>query len=395
MATIFDERLELRTETPAMRSARPVVDFDQARVLAERHGTPLLCVSKSVVARNYEILKAGLPGVELFYAAKSNPDLTILRTLRSRGGSVDVCSVGELRAALKAGFTPDQMLHTHPCKTRDNLMTCYNAGLRWFVYDNINELRKVHALTPDVTLLLRVAMSSASSLINLSAKFGCAPREAVDLLIEARNLGMRVNGISFHVGSQTLAPEDYDVAIARVREIFNEAAAVGIDLEVLDIGGGMPAPYRESIMSLEAFCQVVNSSLQTHFGDLPIRIIAEPGRVISADTTTLITSVIGKSVRPNGMTQYIVDDGIYGSFSGKVFDHTDFPLLVEDQMFRASHPCVVSGPTCDSTDIVSKDQELPDLKIGELILVPTMGSYTAASASTFNGLDLAKSVTVS
>lgn len=392
MATILEDRSTIvRAET---RAATPVVSFDQAKDLAAVHGTPLLAVSRSAVRRNFEALQSGLPGVEFYYAAKSNPNSTILRTLFELGCSVDVCSVGEMNAALDAGFVPSQMLHTHPCKTEANLMTCYHAGLRWFVYDNVNELRKVRQLTPDVTLLLRVAMSSASSLINLSAKFGCAPSEAVGLLREARDLGMKVNGIAFHVGSQTLNPDDYDKALATVRKIWDEAAAEGIELEVLDIGGGMPAPYRESVLSLEAYCEMVSQSLATHFGDLPIRVIAEPGRVVSAESTTLVTSVIGKSVRPNGMTQYIIDDGLYGSFSGKVFDHVDFDILAEDAADRPAFPCVVAGPTCDSTDVVTRDQELPDLEIGELLIVPTMGAYTNASASTFNGLDLAKPIEV-
>lgn len=391
MAAILEDRVS--TSAPE-RVATPVVGFEQARNLAANHSTPLLCYSRSVVRRTYELLRSGLPGVEFYYAAKSNPNSTILRTLFELGCSVDVCSVGEMQAAFDAGFVPEQMLHTHPCKTEANLMTCYRAGLRWFVYDNINELRKVHSLTPDVLLLLRVAMTSSSSLINLSAKFGCAPSEAVDLLKEARRLGMKVNGIAFHVGSQTLNPEDYDAALRKVRAIWDEAAAEGIELEVLDIGGGMPAPYREAVLSLEAYCEMVQQSLATHFGDLPIRIIAEPGRVISAESATLVTSVIGKSVRPNGMTQYVIDDGLYGSFSGKVYDHVDFTIMAEDAGERPNYPCIVAGPTCDSTDVVTRDQELPDLDIGDLLLVPTMGAYTNASASTFNGLDLAKAVEV-
>jgi ornithine decarboxylase len=392
MATILEDRFS--AVLPADRVATPNVSFDRAKDLAALHPTPLLCVSRSAVRRNFQALQAGLPGVEFYYAAKSNPNSTILRTLFELGCSVDVCSVGEMHAALDAGFVPSQMLHTHPCKTEANLMGCHRAGLRWFVYDNANELRKLRDLTPDVTLLLRVAMSSASSLINLSAKFGCAPSEAVGLLREARDLGMNVNGIAFHVGSQTLNPEDYDRALAAVRQIWDEAAADGIELEVLDIGGGMPAPYRESVLSLEAYCDMVSRSLATRFGDLPIRIIAEPGRVISAESTTLVTSVIGKSVRPNGMTQYIIDDGLYGSFSGKIYDHVDFEIVAEDANDRPTFPCVVAGPTCDSTDVVTRDQELPDLEIGELLIVPTMGAYTNASASTFNGLDLAKAVEV-
>jgi ornithine decarboxylase len=391
MATVLEDRW---VSTEQYRSARPVVDFDRAKRLAAEYGTPLICVSRSAVLRNYEALRDGLPGVEFFYAAKSNQDATILRTLREAGCSIDICSVGELEAALDAGFTPSQMLHTHPCKTLHNLMTCYRAGLRWFVFDNRNELHKLHRHTPDVDLLLRVAMSSASSLINLSAKFGCAPSEAVDLLLEARSLGMNVNGLEFHVGSQTTSPEDYDIAFSRIRRVYDAAAEKGIELEVIDFGGGLPAPYRDAVLTLDTFCESIRQSLDLHFGDLPVRIVAEPGRGISAETGTLITQVIGKSTRPNGKTQYIIDDGLYGSFSGKVYDHVDYPLLAEDALLRPVYESIVAGPTCDSTDVVASDQDLPDLAIGELLLVPSMGAYTNASASTFNGLDIARRIEV-
>jgi ornithine decarboxylase len=391
MATVLEDRW---VSIEAYRSAQPVIEFDQAKRLAARYGTPLICVSRSAVLRNYEALRDGLPGVEFYYAAKSNPDATILRTLREAGCSIDICSMGELQAALEVGFDPSQMLHTHPCKTLHNLMTCYDAGLRWFVFDNRNELHKLHRHTPDVDLLLRVAMSSASSLINLSAKFGCAPSEAVDLLLEARSLGMNVNGLEFHVGSQTTSPDDFDIAFGRIRRVWDAAAEKGIELDVIDFGGGLPAPYRDAVLTLDTFCDAIRQSLDTHFGDLPVRLIAEPGRGISAETGTLITQVIGKSTRPNGKTQYIIDDGLYGSFSGKVYDHVDYPLIAEDMMVRPTYESIVAGPTCDSTDVVACDQDLPDLSIGELLLVPSMGAYTNASASTFNGLEIARRIEV-
>lgn len=373
----------------------PNITFRQATTLVKKHGTPLLCVSRGAVRRNYEILREALPGVEFYYAAKSNPDVTILKVLKKAGCKIDVCSVGETIAALEAGFTPEEMLHTHPCKTMHNLTWCYEQGLRNFVYDNRTELQKIKDHAPEASLLLRVAMSSYSSLINLSAKFGCAPSEALGLLKDAQALGVKVDGIAFHVGSQTIDPGDYAIAFAQVRKIYEEAARNGIVLKVIDIGGGMPAPYREAVMGLGSFCQNLNEALTEHFGDLPVKIIAEPGRALSADTTTLVTSVIGKSVRPNGKTQYIIDDGLYGSFSGKVFDHVDYPLIAEKAKSRPNFECIVAGPTCDSTDLVATEQPLPDLALGEVLLVPSMGAYTNASASTFNGLEIARRVEVS
>jgi ornithine decarboxylase len=400
MATVLESLSSSESTTSSVyRSAEPVVSFAEAESLAGQFGTPLLVASRSVLLRHYEALRSSLPGVELFYAAKANPAEAILRPLCEAGSSVDVCSYGEMQAALSAGFTPDMMIHTHPCKTVQNLTDCYAAGLRWFTFDNANEIGKLARYAPEASLILRLAVSSSSSLINLSAKFGAFEADAVPLMLAARNAGLAVRGMSFHVGSQCRAPEDFHSALLQARRIWNRAAAAGIQLEVLDVGGGLPAPYRDSVLSLEVYCRSLGQSLDETFGDLicgddgqrPIRVIAEPGRGLVADSMTLITRVIGKSVR-GGNTWYIIDDGLYGSFSGQLFDHVEYPLVARNADDRPLTPCVVAGPTCDSSDVVTRDQMLPDLDIGELLLVPTMGAYTSASASNFNGLDLARVV---
>jgi ornithine decarboxylase len=392
MATVLESCLASESVTSSVyRAAEPVVSFEEAQGLAEQFGSPLLVASRTALLRNYQALRQALPGVEFFYAAKANPAEAILRPLCEAGCSVDVCSYGEMQAALKAGFTPDQMIHTHPCKTVQNLTSCYAEGLRWFTFDNANEIPKLVRYAPDVNLLLRLAVSSSSSLINLSAKFGASEADAVPLLCEAREAGLSVKGMSFHVGSQCRSPEDFHTALQQARRIWNRAAERGIDLEVLDFGGGLPAPYRDSVLTLDAYCRSLSQSLEETFGDLPIRVIAEPGRGLCADTVSLITRVIGKSVR-GGTTWYIIDDGLYGSFSGQMFDHVEYTLLARDALDRPLYPCVVAGPTCDSSDVVTREQLLPDLEIGELLLVPTMGAYTCASASNFNGLDMARMI---
>ncbi len=399
MASVLESLSSSESTTSSVyRSAEPVVSFAEAESLAEQFGTPLLVASRSVLLRNYEALRSSLPGVEFFYAAKANPVEAILRPLCEAGSSVDVCSYGEMQAALKAGFTPEMMIHTHPCKTVQNLTSCYAEGLRWFTFDNANEIPKLARHAADANLLLRLAVSSSSSLINLSAKFGAFEPDAVSLMLAARDAGLSVRGVSFHVGSQCRSPEDFHSALVQVRRIWDGAAAAGIDLEVLDVGGGLPAPYRDSVLSLDAYCRSLAQSLDETFGDLinsdrPIRVIAEPGRGLVADSMSLITRVIGKSVR-GGNTWYIIDDGLYGSFSGQMFDHVEYPLMAQNADDRPLLPCVVAGPTCDSSDVVTRDQMLPDLEIGELLLVPTMGAYTCASASNFNGLDLARIVGV-
>ncbi|MBS0264832.1 MAG: type III PLP-dependent enzyme [Planctomycetes bacterium] len=393
MATVLDQITTESSAADVYRSARPVVSFAEAEVLAQQFGSPLLVASRSVLLRNYEAMRAALPNVELFYAAKANPADAILRPLCEAGSSVDVCSWGEMQAALQAGFSPDNMIHTHPCKTVQNLTNCYNAGLRWFVFDNENEIPKLAQYAPDAKLILRLAVSSSSSLINLSAKFGAFEADAVPLMLAAQAAGLSVKGMSFHVGSQCRSPEDFHHALCQARRIWDKAVRAGIELEMLDVGGGFPAPYMDSVLTLDVYCRSLQRALDETFGDIPVRVIAEPGRGLVAETMTLITRVLGKSTRA-GTRWYIIDDGLYGSFSGQVFDHVEYPILARAAQEREQFSCVVAGPTCDSSDVVNRDQKLPDLEIGELLLVPTMGAYTCASASPFNGLDLARIIGV-
>lgn len=377
----------------ALRTARPNLSFDAAKTLAAIHGTPLLVVSRSQLERNYLAMRAAMPQVELFYAAKANPDQAILRTLCDLGCSIDVCSFGEAQAALQAGFTPERMLHTHPCKQESNLARCHALGLRLFVYDCYRELDKIEPYAGDIGLLLRLAMSNSASLIDLSAKFGAAPEEGLGLLQAARARGLDVKGLSFHVGSQCTSPDGFLWAFEKARRVWDEAADAGIPLEILDIGGGFPAPYRSDVLTLDEFCDALQAGLDRWFGDVPARIIAEPGRGLCADASTLVTRVIGTNIR-RGVRWYYIDDGLYGSFSGKVFDHADFPLIAENAADRPTYPCVVAGPTCDSGDVVTVDQELPELEIGDLLMVPTMGAYSSASACPFNGLPVADTVAI-
>ncbi len=375
------------------RVARVNLTFDQARQLTDQHGSPLLVVSRTKLINTYWAMKQSMPGVDLFYAAKANPDRHILSTLCAENAFVDVCSAGEMHAALAAGFSPERMLHTHPCKTDANLLECYQAGIRWFVYDNPIEAAKVARLTPDVNLLLRLATTGASSRINLSAKFGAPMEQALEMLAVAKSMNLKVRGFSFHVGSQCLNPEDYCGVLREVRQVWEDARSAGHSLEVLDIGGGFPAPYREQAPTIESFGGTIWRGLRQTFGDLDIRLIAEPGRGLCTECVTLVTTVIGKSDRW-GIPWVYIDDGLYGSFSGKMFDHTDFPLIVANDGSRELRSCVVAGPTCDSSDIVCRDQLLPELELGDLILVPSMGAYAGASASPFNGLPVASSVCI-
>ena len=368
--------------TPLPKTAiEPNLSFDRAAALAGTMATPFLVLSPSRIQTTIRTLRTCLPGVGLYYAMKSNPDPELLGLLNGQVDGIDVASYGEVTVAAAAGVAPDRLFHSNPIKKDTDIINCVKHGVQWFTFDNADEIQKLRAHAPDANVLLRVAIKNSSCVVNLGAKFGVPVEDAIPLLLQARAAGVNVRGIAFHVGSQSMDPGVYTTALTLVRGLFDAAAAVGVRLDTLDIGGGFPVVYRTAVPKLEDFCRVVSRSLSETF-PAGVRIIAEPGRCISGDAMTLVVRVIGRSMR-NGVPWYFIDDGLYGAFSGKLFDHCDYELMPAKS--GPVRECVVAGPTCDSIDIVAEDQLLPDLEIGDMLLVPGMGAYTRASATSFNG----------
>ncbi len=357
------------------------LSFDRASELAETVPTPFLVLSPTRIQQTIRTLRTCLPGVGLYYAMKSNPDPELLGLLNGLVDGIDVASYGEVAVAAAAGFAPDRLFHSNPIKKHTDITKCVQHGVEWFTFDNVDEIDKLRTYAPDADVLLRVAIKNDSCVVNLGAKFGVKAEDAVPLLLQARAAGVNVRGIAFHVGSQSVDPAVYTKALTLVRGLFDAAEAAGVRLDTLDIGGGFPVVYRTAVPKLEDFCRVVSRSLSDTF-PAGVRIMAEPGRCISGDSMTLVVRVIGRSIR-DGVPWYFIDDGLYGAFSGRLFDHCDYELIPSKT--GPVRQCVVAGPTCDSIDIVTEDQLLPDLEIGDLLIVPGMGAYTRASATCFNG----------
>ena len=361
--------------------AEPVITFARANDLAQVTPTPFLALSSKRVQENVAKFARGLPRVRLYYAMKSNPDLNLLRSLRDIVEGIDVASYGEVCIAKKAGITPDRLIHTNPVKKPTDIEICAKHGVRWFTFDNIDEIPKLQRFAPKANLLLRVAIKKRNCVIDLSSKFGAQEKDVFPLLYAACSAGLNVRGVAFHVGSQCKTPDSYLPALRVVRRIFDRASSESFAFDTLDIGGGLPISYRSPLPGVSEFCDVLSQGLEKLFPE-NLRIIAEPGRSISGDAMTLVVRVIGRSLRKN-IPWYYIDDGVYGAFSGRLFDKCDYRLIPERS--GPLTPCVVAGPSCDATDIVSTDQMLPRLEIGDLLLVPGMGAYTSVSATSFNG----------
>ncbi len=365
------------------------MDFSRVQELAAQHGTPALFLSESRLRSAYRALALSLPGVELYYAVKSNCDPAIIAILNSENSFFDICSNGEIDIVRNAGICAGRCIHTHPIKRESDIRYALDFGVDTFVVDNEDELLKFIPYKNRCGLLVRMSIQNPGCLVNLSHKFGEAPEHTFNLIKKGHDLGLRIKGISFHPGSQNENALKYIEALEYCRDICRQAALSGIAIEVIDIGGGFPISYLASVMPIANFCQPINEYLTRYFSNY--RIIAEPGRVISGPSVSLATTVIGRSMR-NGAWWYYLDEGMYGSFSGKMYDHADYPMVVSRSGER--HNSVLAGPTCDSIDVLYENIRLPLLQIGDVLLFESMGAYTSASASDFNGFPRAKIVVV-
>ncbi len=378
-----------RDAAQSLRLAAPYTRPDLEALVA-RHGSPLLLVDCDVIRAQYRRLAAALPGVDLHYALKPLPELAVVQALKQIGGYFDLASGGEVELVRSAGVDPDRCIHTHPIKRDADIRDALRFGVRIFVADNADELGKFVRHRKRVRILLRVAFRAADAVCDLSRKFGCDPEAVPGLLALARTLGVEVVGLSFHVGSQTPTPAMHVRAVEACGTLITAARAAGFNLSVLDIGGGFPADYREAAMPIEEFCAPIRAALAA----LPsgLRLLAEPGRYISAPAGTCVASVVGRALR-DGRWWFYLDDGVYGSFSGQVYDHARYPvsaLRESDQRV----PAVLAGPTCDSIDVIDDQIELPLLEAGELVVGRHMGAYTSACAGDFNFIARARVLAV-
>jgi len=366
----------------------PAVDYRQ---LVAEYGAPLLVLDGDALRIQYRALRAALPRVELHYAIKALPHPAALAVLDQMGASFDIATRGEIDMLRDLSMDPRRTIHTHPIKKDSEIRAALRFGCTTFVVDNPDELQKFSRYRHRVGLLLRVGIRSKDAVVDLSRKFGCTPEEAPFLLAQARQLGIHVKGLSFHVGSQSGSAEGHCRAIRICAEIIRESRAQGIaKLTVLDIGGGFPVSYDAVVPDIDAFCAPIREALAELPGN--IRLLAEPGRFLAAPAITAIASVVGRAWR-DGRRWYYLDDGVYGAFSGQIYDHTHYPLNTlpaEGEL----QPSVLAGPTCDSIDVIAEDIQLPELAIGDLVIGRMMGAYTWASASEFNSLPIPRVLVV-
>lgn len=329
-----------------------------------------------------------LPTVKPFYAVKCNPNISLIATLASLGSNFDCASRAEIESVLSLGVSPDRIIYANPCKSESHIKYAASVGVNVTTFDSVGEVEKIKKWHPKCDLLLRIKpeediTNGASTCLGL--KYGALEDEVPELLKAADAAGLKVTGVSFHVGSGGAAAKAYHNAILSAKNVFETASRLGMaKMKILDIGGGFisGSKFEEAAFN-------VNDAIKTHFGnEEDVVVIGEPGRYFAETSFTLATKVIGKRVRGE-LREYWIDDGIYGTLNNIVFDFatvTCMPLRFgTENVTKTYYPSTVFGPTCDSVDTVLKDYDMPELEVNDWLVFPNMGAYTVSSGTNFNG----------
>jgi ornithine decarboxylase len=372
----------------------------ELKSLAAKHGTPLVVIDHDVIRRNYATFRRYLPKVQCYYAVKANPAPEIVRTLYRAGASFDVASMPEFMTVYdnirrlpkrqRQDFIWDKIIYANPTKPKETLLAL-DKYKPLVTFDNLTELDKIKRFAPNAGVVLRLAVANTGSQCELSNKFGCATGEAVDLMLAAFRMGLVVEGISFHVGSQCTNFQNFVQALNIAAAVIQEARERGgYEIKILDIGGGFPAPYNQHVRPFRDLARVINAEIDRLF-DKNIQILAEPGRFLVATAATSIARVIGKAVR-EGKRCFYIDDSVYHTYSGIIFDHCPYPLKALRKGKR--EVCAVFGQTCDGLDVISQSELLPNLDVDDLVYSENIGAYSNASSTWFNGFPPARVVHV-
>jgi len=353
------------------------------------HATPYLLCDLETVRDRYRRLTTALPGVDCHYAMKCNSAPELLETLSGIGSRFEVASLGELAMLQRVGVDPAEVLYSNTVKPPAHVAAAYEAGLWRFAFDSDGELHKLATHAPGASVIVRIRVDDSASAFPLSRKFGADVEDAVRLMLLARSLGLKPYGVTFHVGSQCSTPLAWRQAIAACALLMVNLQAHGIQLEMLNLGGGFPARYVDEVPTLDTLSQVIFSSIEELLPYHPTTIAAEPGRFLVAESGVIAAGILGREIRAGENWLYL-DTGAYHGLmeTQQTVGQWRYPLWTS----RADHanaslaPYTVTGPSCDSSDTMFVGAMLPNgLDVGDRLYIASTGAYTLSYASHFNG----------
>ena len=351
---------------------------------------PCLVVDLDVVRENYLAFAKSLPDSKVFYAVKANPAPEILKLLAALGCCFDVASVNETQAALEAGASPERISYGNTIKKESDIAAAFALGVTLYAVDCEAEVEKIARAAPGSRVICRIHCDGTGSEWPLSRKFGCEPEFATDILEVAHKRGLVAHGISFHVGSQQHNVEAWDRALASAAAIFRGCAERGINLAMVNLGGGFPAKYIRKTPKLESYGKAIFKSLRKHFGNNLPNTIVEPGRGLVGNAGVIEAEVVLIAKRsPEDEVRWVyLDIGKFHGLAETIDESIRYPIRTPRDRDETA-PCIIAGPTCDSVDVLYEKTPYPlpvSLAIGDKVLIEAAGAYTTTYSSVgFNG----------
>jgi ornithine decarboxylase len=363
-----------------------------ARFLAEQKPqTPCLVVDLDVIAHNYKRLQKAMPLAAIYYAVKANPAPEIVKLLAKLGSNFDTASIYEIEDCLNMGITPERISFGNTVKKQTDIARAFKAGVNLFAFDSQAELEKLAAAAPGARVFCRIFMTGEGADWPLSRKFGCDVEMARDLLVAARDMGLDPHGVSFHVGSQQRDLKQWDIALGKTKMLFTALNEKGIELKLINLGGGFPAKYRTRVPTFDAYGQAIMAAMTEHFGNRLPQMIVEPGRGIAGDAGVIQAEVVLISTKTYGDTKRWVylDIGKFGGLPETMGEAIQYRLKTPHED-GPTGPVILAGPTCDEVDVLydKADYRLSlALKVGDKIIIEAAGAYTTTYSSVaFNGI---------
>lgn len=357
---------------------------------AERLATPCLIIDLDIVRARYEALRRALPQAEIYYAVKANPAPEIISALAKLGSNFDLASPGEIDICRELRVPPSRLSFGNTIKRESAIADSRHNGVDLFALDSMAELEKLARVAPGSRVYCRMLVENKGAEWPLTRKFGCDAHMAIDLLVAAKNRGLRPAGLSFHVGSQQTDPHQWAAAIAHAAWIFRGCAHRGVNLELLNLGGGLPAHYREPVPPLDIYADTIEKALIEAFASSRPHIMIEPGRYLAGDAGLLRTEVMlisRKSAQERERWIYL-DAGRYNGLDETLDERIHYRLRTSCDG-GARGPAILAGPTCDSADILYRRRpyDMPlELAIGDTVDFLSAGAYTGSTAAVaFNG----------
>ena len=351
---------------------------------------PCLVVDTEVVRENFLAFAKALPDSRVFYAVKANPAPEILKLLAELGSSFDCASIQEIDMALAAGATPDRISYGNTIKKERDIAAAHERGIRLFAVDAVEEVDKIARAAPGARVFCRILCAGDGAEWPLSKKFGCDADVAIDVMEHAHRQGLDAYGISFHVGSQQPNTEAWDAALKATAEVFRTLSDRGIQLRMVNLGGGFPAKYLKKVPLVKQYGRAISSALRKHFGNRIPETIIEPGRGMVGDAGVIKAEVvlISKKSKDDDTRWVYLDIGKFGGLAETMDEAIRYPIRTRHDRGPKT-PCVIAGPTCDSVDVLYEKvpYDLPvSLSIGDEVLIEGTGAYTTTySAVAFNG----------